>query len=57
MTTTVNPQGITAADLEITASPEQTQAPAETCGNPFVVDPRMISREVGVDYEFGAKPA
>ncbi|RXJ71853.1 phosphate ABC transporter ATP-binding protein [Veronia nyctiphanis] len=32
-------------------------APKETCGVQFVDSPRMTARDVGVNYEYGAKPA
>lgn len=36
---------------------EKTAAPKETCGLPFVDDPRMTARDVSVSYEGGAKLA
>ncbi|OOE88607.1 phosphate ABC transporter ATP-binding protein [Salinivibrio sharmensis] len=54
-TTTMNNLAMTEEVAETT--PQNTAAPTETCGVPFVENPRMTARNVFVNYENGSKSA
>lgn len=55
--TTVTPHTGEMTPTRHQVAAEKTAAPKETCGLPFVDDPRMTARDVSVSYEGGAKLA